>query len=150
MIRIRIGKGFVKLPAAIGIILMLLGALITRISESGSPAPKPTDAEAAAHHPESFYQNKWCAEHRGRIEVVTRENTRCDCVTDAYAVDFDFGNKWAEAVGQSLHYAHMTGKPPGVVLIIETPADRRYWRILNDTIRENRLSIRTRAAGDGA
>ena len=39
----------------------------------------------------------------------------------AYAVEFDFAEKWAEAVGQALYYALKTGKKPAVVLIMEDP-----------------------------
>jgi hypothetical protein len=32
----------------------------------------------------------------------------------------------AEGIGQALHYAGMTGKRTGLVLIIERPKDRKY------------------------
>jgi hypothetical protein len=38
----------------------------------------------------------------------------------------DFAAKWAEAVGQSLHYAANTGRRTGIVLIVEKESDRRY------------------------
>ena len=44
-----------------------------------------------------------------------------DCLTKTHAVEFDFANKWAEGVGQSLHYQRMTGKKAKVVLILENP-----------------------------
>ena len=48
-------------------------------------------------------------------------NARVDCLTDKYAVEFDFANKWAESIGQALHYLRMTGKKAKVVLILEDP-----------------------------
>jgi hypothetical protein len=52
-------------------------------------------------HPEKWYQEKWCRQQGGQIEVVLPDKTRCDCVTDTHAIEFDFGNGWAEAIGQS-------------------------------------------------
>jgi hypothetical protein len=60
----------------------------------------------------------WCAAHEGQAEVVLEDGARVDCVTDEYAIEFDYAPKWAESVGQSLYYALMTGKKPGVVLIL--------------------------------
>lgn len=34
--------------------------------------------------------------------------------------------KWAEALGQSLHYARMTGRTPAIFLILENDSDMRY------------------------
>lgn len=42
-------------------------------------------------------------------------------ITDTHAVEFDFANKWAESIGQALHYQLMTGKKAMVILIIEEP-----------------------------
>lgn len=69
------------------------------------------------------------------------DQTRCDCVTPTHAIEFDFGKKWAEAIGQSLYYALQTGKKPGIVLILETPADYKYWIRLNTVIDQFSLPI---------
>jgi hypothetical protein len=42
-------------------------------------------------HPEKWYQQKWCEAHKGQTEVVLPDGTRCDCVTDTHAIEFDFG-----------------------------------------------------------
>jgi hypothetical protein len=34
--------------------------------------------------------------------VVLPDGTRCDCVTDTHAIEFDFGNNWAEAINMSI------------------------------------------------
>jgi hypothetical protein len=72
---------------------------------------------AKREHPEKWYQERWCREQGGQIEVVLPDRTRCDCVTDTHAIEFDFGNKWTEAVGQSLYYSLQPGKKAGIVLI---------------------------------
>lgn len=86
----------------------------------------PSMANAAHLHYESWYQERWCNAHGGEMEVVMPDNTRCDCVTDTHAIEFDFGKKWAESIGQSLYYGLQTGKTPGVVLILEKDTDRKY------------------------
>lgn len=70
-------------------------------------------------HNEATYQQAWCKAHGGIEEYENEDYTRVDCLTDKYAVEFDFANKWAESVGQALHYGLMTGKKPKVVLILD-------------------------------
>lgn len=77
-------------------------------------------AEARHKMPEKWYQQQFCG---GAQEVRLSDGTRVDCLTDEYAVEFDFAPKWAEAVGQSLYYAQKTKKKPGIVLIVE----HRQW-----------------------
>lgn len=76
----------------------------------------------AVYHPhsESSYQHAYCSIHNGIEEFELQDKTRIDCLTDDYAIEFDFVNKWAESIGQSLHYGLMTGKKPKVVLILDS------------------------------
>ena len=78
-------------------------------------------------HTESWYQERWCAT-RGQMEVVMLDGSRADCVNATHAVEFDFGHKWAESIGQALNYGAQSGRTPGVVLILEKPGDKRYLR----------------------
>jgi len=82
--------------------------------------------------------------------VVLPGRTRCDCVTDSHAIEFDFGNKWTEAVGQSLYYSLQPGKKAGIVLILETIKDRKYWIRLKTTIEHFNLPIDTWNVGNAA
>ena len=61
----------------------------------------------------------------------------------SHAIEFDFGDHWSEAVGQSAYYAIQTGKKAGIVLILETMKDRKYWIRLNTTIEHFNLPIDT-------
>ena len=82
-------------------------------------------------HPEKYYQTMWCNANFGAMEYALKDETRVDCLTQNYAVEFDFARKWAESIGQSLYYGKMTGKQPAIGLIIEKPSDNRYYyRIL--------------------
>jgi hypothetical protein len=103
---------------------------------------------AQREHPEKWYQEKWCEANNGQVEVVLPDGTRCDCVTDTHAIEFDFGNNWAEAVGQSSYYSIQTGKKAGIVLILESIKDRKYWIRLNTTIEYFNLPIDTWRVGN--
>ena len=46
-----------------------------------------------------------------------------------------------EAVGQSAYYALQTGRRAGIVLVLETVKDRKYWIRLNTTIQHFDLPI---------
>jgi len=81
--------------------------------------------------PEKAYQSHWCTQAQGITEYRLPDRTRVDCVAQGYAIEFDFARKWAEAVGQSLHYALQTGEQPGIVLILEKPSDARYLERLS-------------------
>ncbi len=56
---------------------------------------------------ESDYVNMDC---KGQIEFVLPDETRVNCLTDTHAIEYGYGRKWAEAIGQSLYYSAMTGK----------------------------------------
>ncbi|MFZ5770524.1 MAG: hypothetical protein ACOY4W_03770 [Thermodesulfobacteriota bacterium] len=98
-------------------------------------------ATSAHSLPESHYQEKWCAEHHGKAEVVLPDKTRADCLTENNAVEVEFGRKWAEAIGQSLYYSFQTGKRAGIVLILEKPQDRKHLLRLNSVINHYNLPI---------
>lgn len=77
-------------------------------------------------YPEKAYQRAWCNKYNGKTEVVLGDNTRIDCELPEYVVEFDFAKKVYESIGQAYHYAALTGKKPGIVLIIENPEDSKY------------------------
>jgi hypothetical protein len=93
--------------------------------------------------PEKNYQREWCEKMGGKAEVRMPDGTRCDCLLEKFAVEFDFGPKWAEAIGQAMYYGLQTGKLPGIVLILESKKDNIFWIRLNSTILHYRLPIKT-------
>lgn len=99
-----------------------------------------TNANAKRTHSERYYQQREC---KGVMEYKLYDNTRVDCLTDEYAIEFDFADKWAEAIGQSLHYGRMTGKAPGIYLIIEKESDMKYYHTLMHNIAIYKLPIKT-------
>lgn len=73
---------------------------------------------------ESDYVNAYCT---GEVEYKLPDKTRVDCLTDEYAMEFDWAKKWYEGVGQALWYAYNTGKKPCLVLILKTQNDYIYY-----------------------
>jgi hypothetical protein len=106
-------------------------------------------AQAGTDQLEKVYQHEWCA-GKGQTEVVLPDKTRADCVTATHAIEFDFGKKWAESIGQSLYYSLQTGKRAGIVLILQKPSDRKFFIRLNSTIQHFNLPIDTWSVGKGA
>jgi len=102
-----------------------------------------SNALAAHVHKEKEYQASWCARVGGVTEYRLEDGTRVDCLTDTHAIEFDFAPKWAESIGQALYYSQMTGKRPGVVLIMENEGDARYLHRLNAVAKEHDITVWT-------
>jgi len=80
----------------------------------------------------------------GVPEFVLSDKTRVDCLTSTYAIEVDFASKWAERIGQSLHYGLMTDKKSGVLLIIERGGrDRKHLNRLVKVADEVGITIWT-------
>jgi len=76
-------------------------------------------AVAAHQYLEKGYQAAWCSARGGIQEYRLDDGARVDCLLPEYAVEFDFGYKWAECVGQAIYYGQKTTRTPACVLIIE-------------------------------
>ena len=75
---------------------------------------------------EKYYQDKFAKIVNGETEVRLDDGTRADIVTDKYAIEVDFGAKWAESIGQSLSYAIQLEKKAGVLLVISGEDEIRF------------------------
>ena len=91
--------------------------------------------QAARLHSESSYQKAYCSQiPNAQMEYVTNNNARVDCLTDIYAIEFDFASKYDEGLGQALVYSYFTGKKPKIVLIVEKPKkELKYLEKVKDT-----------------
>lgn len=83
--------------------LLILAALILAF-----PAHAKTEAE---------WRDEICPDPIFQREVALEDGTRADCMTAVVAVEIDFSDKWAEAIGQALLYSALTGKLPVVFMI---------------------------------
>lgn len=87
---------------------------------------------------EDSYNEKFCKLQGGITELK-----RIDCVTDVYAIEVDRAKKWREAIGQSLQYAYLSKKKPGIALITsKSQKDEEYLKLLNEVIKYSDLDIR--------
>jgi len=68
---------------------------------------------------EVYFQLKFANAVNGDTEIVLDDKSRVDILTDTFAIEVDFGKKWAESIGQSLYYSALTGKKAGVLLILD-------------------------------
>lgn len=100
-----------------------------------------TNVNAKHLYPEKYYQDIWCKEQKGKTEVKLIDDTRIDCLTKTHAVEFDFASKWAEAIGQSLHYSRMSGKNAGIVLIIEKNSDYKYYNKIKPLCEQYNITL---------
>lgn len=98
----------------------------------------------ASHlYSEKQYQDAWCKKAGGVTEFTLEDRARVDCLTEEYAIEFDFAPKWAEAIGQALYYALATGRRPGVVLIQEEKGDSRFLDRLKRVAERYHISVWT-------
>ncbi|HBY88591.1 MAG TPA: hypothetical protein DEO86_22290, partial [Colwellia sp.] len=74
---------------------------------------------------EADFVDAYC---QGEIEYVLADRTRVDCLTSTHAIEYDWGKKWAESLGQALFYSAMTGKKAGIVLIVNPRTKDRYLK----------------------
>ena len=80
-----------------------------------------------ARQKETYYRDIFVKNFAtAKTEVVLPDMTRADIVTDTFAIEVDFGDKWAESIGQSLYYAKQLDKKPGVLLVIDIINDDRF------------------------
>ena len=98
--------------------------------------------EAKRLHKEIEYQQVWCKQQNGILEYKLEDSTRVDCLLSDKAVEFDFANKWAECIGQSLYYGIKTNKTPICVLILENgEKDNKYLKRILDVSAEKGIDV---------
>ncbi|KGJ86586.1 hypothetical protein [Colwellia psychrerythraea] len=95
-------------------------------------------SEKPAKWHEADFVEAYC---EGKVEHVLADKTRVDCLTATHAIEYDWGKKWAESLGQALFYSAMTGKKAGIVLIVNPRTKERYLKRLNKAILDNKLDV---------
>lgn len=97
-------------------VLIWIGALVLTVWIMSKAAE-------AREQTENWYVKEICS---GIIEYRLLDKTRVDCLTETRAWEYDFADKWYEAIGQSLWYAANTGRKAGVMLILEKESQIKY------------------------
>jgi hypothetical protein len=90
-------------------------------------------AFAAHQYIEKDYQASWCNARGGIQEYRLDDGARVDCLLPEYAVEFDFGPKWAECIGQAIFYGKQTNRTGACVLILESESDMVFVERLRIT-----------------
>lgn len=90
---------------------------------------------------ERYYQNGFATIMHGQQEVILKDLTRVDIVTDTFAIEVDFAKKWAESIGQSLHYGLVLNKKPGILLLVDGHKDDKYINILMDVAIKHDITV---------
>ena len=80
---------------------------------------------------ESEYRDTFCDRMGGVREYRLQDRARIDCLSSTYAIEIEFARKWAEGIGQSLYYAHMSGKKPAIALIMAPGKEETYLNRLS-------------------
>jgi len=96
-------------------LILIIVILLVGVALCSQTSPKPQK--------EKYYQEKFAERIGGEVEVILSDKSRVDIITDEFAIEVDFAHKWAESVGQSLYYSLVSGKKPGVLLVVNGNKD---------------------------
>lgn len=97
--------------------------------------------EIPAMRVEEQYQQAWCLERQGLVNVVLSDKTICNCLTETHAVTFASEKNWTAAIGKTLHHAMTTGRAPGIVVFVRKDAEQLHVFQLNAVIKYFKLPI---------
>jgi hypothetical protein len=70
------------------------------------------------------------------------ESGRIDLLTDEYAFEVEWANKWKDAIGQAVWYGLQTNKKPGIILLLKSKEDYKYYIQLNSALTYANLNER--------
>ncbi len=126
------------------VLLLMLGVLVVVMTIIIMSTPCRAESERQAC-------DRLAAKYQAQTEVALPDRTRVDLLNDRYAIEVDFARKWAEAVGQSLHYADATGKEPAIILLVRNPSrEQRYLRILEPLCQKHGITLFVEPAANDA
>lgn len=103
----------------------------------------PMPCFATSYQPLGEYRAMWCSKNGGKVEYVNGDDTgNFVCIKDQYAINIEYAGKWREAVGQALYYSIITGKKPGIALIVsDSTDDISYLKNLNLVARKYNIRV---------
>ena len=128
------------------ILFVIFVAIVKSVVNKAGSRDKIRQAINPSSSNGQFYSERdlsshWCSS-RGTTQYRTNDGTYVDCLTDEYAVEAEFDNKWKEAIGQSLHYAESTKKKAAILLIKRKKSNKDYHRELERAINQFDLPIK--------
>ena len=118
-----------------------------------SPVPTPkigTNKSTPQKLSEAFYRDYWAKKKGGlRTEVRCPDGTRCDIVSDKYAIEVDWAYKWYEGFGQALWYGFQLNKKPALLLILRSSADSKFVIKVNSLAKHHGIDLQVETIGPG-
>jgi len=85
----------------------------------------PTPPVVVKH--ETDYSREIAERLSGIAEARLFDGVRVDVLTETTSWEVEYPRKWAEAIGQSLYYATVTGTEPGIILLVkDKQAEQKY------------------------
>ena len=92
---------------------------------------------AAFAKSENEYQATLCADFE-RSVFLQAYGTEVDCRSPDLAIELDFSQKWAEAIGQAMHYATALDTKIGIILVCKAGTEpetcTRHTYIAEETL----------------
>ena len=113
--------------------------------EEKEPIVLPTDSPVfigGGERNEAYYRDQWASIHGGEIEVRLTDGTRCDIVTDDYAIEVEWAQKWYEGFGQSLWYGFQLNKKPAIVMILRSKEDQKYVYRIDSLAKHHKVDLK--------
>ncbi|MGB3799920.1 MAG: hypothetical protein WA952_08880 [Lewinella sp.] len=92
---------------------------------------------------EADYVRALATRLHGQTEVSVTSG-RVDIVTEEYAIEVDWAHKWKESIGQALWYGLQTSKQAGIILLLRSDADYKYFVQLNSALSHGGLEGKIR------
>lgn len=129
---IKYPKSSAQFPRWVGALLLLF--LLSPITPAWADRADETELLAA-----------WCKQNGGQMDFPILDKTlgyqtRVECLTDSHVIEIAPAPQWAKAVGLSKYYAAMTGRRPGVIVILEDEEEVRFLIRLLVAIQADRSS----------
>jgi hypothetical protein len=99
-------------------------------------------AEPEAYQGEVQECAKLARKYRAKTEVRLEDGTRCDLVNDTYAIECEYPDKWAEAIGQSLYYGIQLNKKPAILFLIkDVPREAKFVRRCKVVAKQHEIEV---------
>jgi len=99
------------------IFLILIMVVLFFASAVAKPSVLKTERDFQREFHRVYFDGK------GKLEVPIKYG-RIDILTNSYAVEVDRLSKFHEGIGQCLHYAHETGRKPGLAIFCPKPSQK--------------------------
>jgi hypothetical protein len=90
---------------------------------------------------EKYYTNKFATIVKGKTQQYLSNKRYADIITDTFAIEVEYANKFPESIGQSLDYSMVTYKKAGILLIVNDKNDDKYVDELMEIIYYHKLQI---------